>query len=446
MFAFLAGALVIALVALCYAEVATMFPVSGGEIAYTYEIFGAKGAFIVGWVLALVYIATVAFEAISAAWILGVLVPGSEGPVVYHGFLGEPVTLSTVVVGIGGTAYLGTLNYRSVRSAARFQDVATYALLLFAAVFMVVGIAFGRFENLTPFFRMGDGAGIDWNGIVAVFVMTPFFYAGFNLIPQAMEEMAAGTSLRKTGSVMLVSLGVAIAFYCLAILAAAMTMPWTELLKFDLPVAAAFEQALGSRLLSQIVLLAALFGIVTTWNPAYLGASRVLFALGRAHISPPALGVVHRRFHSPATAVIFTGVVASAAILLGRKAILPIVSIAGTGFAIAFLSTSLVAWKLRRSRPDYPRPYRMAGGSTTAFLAMLGSIFVLFLAFYQPWAEANGSLPIEWTVFLSWCALGSGFWILARRSRAQVDETERRALIVGKPVALHGPNVSSGRA
>ena len=60
--------------------------------------------------------------------------------------------------------------------------------------------------------------------------MTPFFYAGFNLIPQAMEEMRQGNSLRKTGTVMLIALGVAIAFYCLAILTASMTMPWTELM------------------------------------------------------------------------------------------------------------------------------------------------------------------------------------------------------------------------
>ena len=138
--AFLAGGAVMVFVALCYAEVATMFPVSGAELAYAYEVFGVKGAFLIGWVLALVYIATVAFEAISAAWIIGVLVPGSEGPVLYHGFLGEPVRLSTVVVGVGGTWFLGILNYRGVRLAARFQDVATAALLLFAAVFMIVGL------------------------------------------------------------------------------------------------------------------------------------------------------------------------------------------------------------------------------------------------------------------------------------------------------------------
>ena len=251
--------------------------------------------------------------------------------------------------------------------------------------------------------------------------MTPFFYAGFNLVPQAMEEMATGASLRKTGMVVLLALGVAIAFYCLAILTASMTMPWRDLLQFDLPVAAAFERALRSLLLVKIVLLAALFGIVTTWNPVYLGAARVLFALGRARIIEPRLGSVHSRFHTPALAAAFTGIVASAGILLGRKAILPIVSIAGTGFGIAFLSTSLVAFLLRRSRPDLERPYRIPGGTLVPLLSVLGSVFVLFLALYQPWLDAKGAFPIEWKVFLGWSALGILFWFFGRRVRQQAD-------------------------
>ncbi|MBI4421617.1 MAG: amino acid permease [Gemmatimonadetes bacterium] len=436
--AFLAGGLILTLVALCYAEVATMFPVSGAELAYAYEVFSTQGAFLVGWVLALVYISTVAFEAISAAWVIGVLIPGSEGPVLYRGFLGEPVRLSTVLIGVGGTAYLGYLNYRGIKSAARFQDVTTFALLLFAAVFMAVGLASGRVANLEPLFQT-TGSGIAWGGVIAVFVMTPFFYAGFNLVPQAMEEMAPGASVRNTGRVMLLALAVAITFYCLVILTAGMTMPWRELLAFELPVAAAFERALRSPLLAKIVLLAALFGIVTSWNPVYLGATRVLFALGRSRIIDPRFAVVHARFGTPSVAVVFTGIVASAAILLGRQAILPIVSIAGTGFGIAFLCTCLAAWKLRRTRPEAPRPYRMPGGIATATLAVLGSAFVLFLAFYQPWVDAKGSLPVEWAVFLGWSALGALFWMLARKIRLQAADADRRALLLGRPLGVSVP-------
>jgi amino acid transporter len=110
------------------------------------------------------------------------------------------------------------------------------------------------------------------------------------------------------------------------------------------------------------------------------------------------------------------------------------VSIAGLGFALAFLSTALVALRLRHTRPDLPRPYRMPGGRITAVLAVAGSIFVLFLALYQPWIDSRGAFPLEWTVLLSWTVLGGVFWLLARRVRDQADESERRRLILGEAV------------
>ncbi|MBI4499978.1 MAG: APC family permease [Gemmatimonadetes bacterium] len=440
--AFLGGGLIMALVALCYAEVSTLLPVSGGELAYGYELFGVRGAFVVGWLLALVYIATVAFEAISAAWIVGVLIPGSEGPVLYRGFLGEPVRLSTVLIGVGGTAYLGYLNYRGARSATRFQDLATFALLLFSAVFMAAGLATGDVANLAPLFRR-SGSGSVWGGFAAVLVMTPFFYAGFNIVPQALEEIAPGVALGRAGKVMLLALAVAVLFYCLAILSASLSMPWEQLLQFDLPVAAAFERALGSPILAKVVLLAALFGIITTWNPVYLGAARVIFALGRAGIIDGRFATVHSRFGSPSVAVWFTGIVASLGIILGRKAILPIVSVAGLGFAVAFLFTCLTAIKLRRTRAAQARPYRMPGGTRMAVLAVLGSIFVLGLALYQPWVDSKGTFPIEWKVLLGWSVLGGLFWLAASGIRKRVSESERRRLILGEHAS---PSIEAGRS
>ena len=58
---FAIGALVMMIVGLCYAELASMLPVSGGEVAYAYEIFGAKSSYAIGWFLALAYISVTSF-------------------------------------------------------------------------------------------------------------------------------------------------------------------------------------------------------------------------------------------------------------------------------------------------------------------------------------------------------------------------------------------------
>src|SRR5262245_39200967 len=109
--AFVAGGVLTVLIGFCHAEMATVMPVSGGEVAYAYEVFGLRTCFGIGWFLALAEVAVLAFEGLSLAWILGVLVPGIQGPALYESF-GEPVTLGSLVIGLGGMGLMAWLNYR----------------------------------------------------------------------------------------------------------------------------------------------------------------------------------------------------------------------------------------------------------------------------------------------------------------------------------------------
>jgi len=130
--------------------------------------------------------------------------------------------------------------------------------------------------------------------------------------------------------------------------------------------------------------------------------------------------------------VIFVGVVASAGILLGRSALLPIVNVGSIAMAVAFATTCLGVVKLRRTRPELPRPYRVPGGIATALVGAASAAFMLVFALYQPYADADGRIPVEWIVLLGWSVLGVIFWVMARGVRATVSETDRRRLIVGQ--------------
>lgn len=225
--------------------------------------------------------------------------------------------------------------------------------------------------------------------------------------------------------------GLAILFYCLVILSSAMTMPWQKLLTLGLPAAAAFEVAFNSPALAKVVLVAALLGLVTTWNAVFLAATRVLFALGRARIIPSSFGKAHPRFSSPTVATVFVGIVASGGVFLGRKAILPIINVAGTCLAFAFFLSCLGVIKMRRARPEEHRPYRVPGGTVTAGAAAAGALFIVCLSLYQPYANARGAFPLEWSLFLGWAILGALFWALAYKIRRAVDEPRRHDLILG---------------
>src|SRR6185295_8768742 len=201
---FVGGGLLIMLVGLCYIEISTMFPVSGGEVVYTYEIYGTRTCFAIGWLFALAYIAITAFEAISVGWIAGTLFPGIQGKTLYTSG-GSEIQAGTLSLGLGGMALLVFLNYRGTKFAAAFQDLLTYVKIGLAVVFISVGIGWGKIDNLIPLFQRSGSSSI-LTGIFAVFLTAPFWYGGFNIIPQVMGEKAPQTSLKTVGRTLLFSI------------------------------------------------------------------------------------------------------------------------------------------------------------------------------------------------------------------------------------------------
>lgn len=424
------GGLVIIGIGLCYGEMAPLIPSSGGEMAYAYEIFGERIAFLTGWMLAFTYITVAAFEAISIGWILGALIPGIEGPVLYTA-LGTPVRAGTLAIGLLTMGALTALNVRGVKSSARAQDTLVVVLLIMASTFILAGIARGSVANLQPWFQR-SATGSIWPGVLGLFMTASFWFGGFNVIPTMMEEKSAGTSYRRVGLVIVLAIGIGIAFKTLVVLSASMTMPWQELTTMSIPAATAFEKAFGSPFLGKLVLVAALFGLLSTWNAVFVCASRIIYALGRAHFVSPALGTVHPRLGSPVSAILLTGALATIVTLLGRNAILPIVNSSSACMAFSYLVTSVGVAVLRRTRASAERPFMVPGGMLVIGLAILGALFSFGLALYQPWADAEGSLPLEWIMLASWLAIGLVAWRLAARVRAGVDPDARRRIIIGE--------------
>ncbi len=430
----LGGALML-LIGLCYAELMTTLPAAGGEVVYAYYIYGVEVSFVVGWFLALVYAAVTAFEAISLAWVLEALLPGSQGPVLYS-VLGADVTLGSLIIGVVTMFLLIMLNYRGTHAVTRFQDLFTFALIAAAALFLIAGIGWGTVENLRPVFQTG-GSRPAWTGVLWVFATSPLWFSGFQVVTQVMEERAPGTSPKSVGWMVLMAIGMALIFYWLVIIAAAMAAPRDELLGARLPLVTAMEAAFGNRVMAQVVLLAAVFGILTTWNAVIVVGARLLFSMGRAAMIPSTLGRVHPRFGSPALAVLLIGAVGTVGVFLGRNALVPIVNIGASCFAFTFVISAWGVVRLRRTEPHLERPYRVPGGIATAVLATGGAGFVLVYSLYETFAAADGGIPLEWIVLVAWGALGVGFWLAARRIRTGVSETDRRRLMLGA-ITNHG--------
>jgi amino acid transporter len=426
--AFLAGGAVMLLVGFCYAEMGALFPVSGGEVAYTYEVFGLETSFAIGWFLVLSYIATVVFEGVSVGWIADTLAPGIQGRALYMS-RGAPVYLGSLLLGLLTMIAITFVNYLGIKPASRLQNILTYAKIVLAVVVVGAGVTLGKVANLEPLFRMAD-TGISWSGIFTVFLTTPFWLAGFNTVSQLLEEKAEHTSLNVVGWMIVLSIGVATLFYCLVTVACSMTMPWKNLLGLNLPAATGFEIAFHSPLLAKIVLLIALLGNITVWNSIFLAATRVLFSLGRARIISHHFGAVDLVSRVPVIAVLFTGILGCGGIFAGRSAILPMVNVASTCFALSYILVCLGVIKIRRRQPVTSSIRRIPGGQAAAGAAVLASLSILFLSLHQPYVDAGRKFPLEWAVLMMWGMLGGLLWIGGQKTRKTLSEEQRRKVIL----------------
>ncbi|MEM1410182.1 MAG: APC family permease, partial [Pseudomonadota bacterium] len=379
---FILGGLIMLPLALCYAEVAGMFPVAGGELAYVYEMYGERWAFFAGWLLAYTYVATTAFEAVSVAWVLAVLFPGTEGPVLYT-FLGADVRLWSVVAGIAIMFALAVINYLGATATAFFQTLMVGALILFALIFIAAGLSNGDTSNLQPLFA-GDTLGLSVSGVLVVMASTPFWFAGFDTIPQAMGEVSDKFDLRKLPMVMAVSICIAIAFYLLIILTASTVVNRETLLAADLPLAGAAEAAFNSVIFRNVVLVAGLCGLLTTWNAMFFAATRLIYALGRARMVPHSFAKLHSTHGTPSLAIVFVAVVGSLGAFMGREAIGLIVDSAALVFSAIFVIVIAGTQVLRRRLPDHPRPFTFPGGTIGLSICLLLAITVFLLAAVGP--------------------------------------------------------------
>ncbi len=434
---FLAGGLLMLAIGLCYAELCAMLPVAGGEVAYAYGAFGTGKAFLIGWFLAFGYLSVSAFEAISVGRVLSYLVPGLDRWPVYS-VGGETVFGSHLLFALVATAVITWINYRGVRGASRLQTMLTIGFVAVALIFLLAGLVGGDSANAEPWF-VGNGTIGVVEGIATVFVTAPFWFVGFDTIPQGAEEAEQSVTPRSMSLMILLSIVGATLFYCLLIWSVAHVAPWQVTAGEDMPTATAFRVSMGSSLLADLVLVAALLGLLTSWNGFFLAGSRVLFSLGRAHIAPPSWGSTHPRHATPATAVLVTGALTMAGAFLGRGSMVAFIDVGSFCIALAFMGVTFSLTRLRRDRPNLARPYRVPGGGVIPTFAGLGALLIL-VVMVVPGSGAALVWPLEWGLLLAVIVLGAVAWWAGSRGRQTLEEGERARRILGEFVDDYTPS------
>lgn len=115
---------------------------------------------------------------------------------------------------------------------------------------------------------------------------------------------------------------------------------------------------------------------------------------------------------------------------LGKEAIAPVVNVASTCFAIVGAVVCALVLVLRHRDPARPRPFRVPGGATLPWVALLSSSGLIMVSLASP-TGVFGGVPVEWLLLSVWVLGGAVLWARLRQSQPALSEPQRRALILG---------------
>ena len=417
---FLLGGAVISLIALCYAELATTIPRAGGEAAFARAAFGPATSFAIGWFLVAMYISVCAFEAISIAWIIQILLPDFSLGEAYTAF-GQSVTWEMLGLGALATFAICFLHWQGVNKVAGAQSIFTWIFLAICFAFIIAAALDADFENVNPGFSSLTYS--SWtSGTLWLFATAPFWLAGFQIVVQAVEERSPSTSLTTVAWAVVGSLIAAAIFYVLIILSAALVGPWEHLAQSEFPAMTAFESAFGSAWVARAAMIAALIGLLTTWNTVMLAAARIMLEMARSDLLPKPIAKLHPKFGSPSTAILIIAAGTMIGLLGGRGAIIPIVNLAALIIAAGFAITAASVLRLRKAQPELHRPFQIPGGVFTARLALFASILMIGYLFYESiWKALSSGAWTEVSVLSIWALLGVVVF-KTRKPQSDVEE------------------------
>lgn len=394
--AFLIGGLLVVFVGLTYAELGSALPLAGGEFVFSFQAMGRLASFVTTWALILGYVSVVAFEAVALPTVFEYLIPNYTQGYLYT-IAGWDVTATWAGVGIIGSIVIAWINYRGIKLTTAVTFILTLLIILAGVLLMIGSSASGNVQNMEPLFNKGTA------GLFTVVIMTPFFFVGFDVIPQAAEEI--NLPQKRIGQLLIVSVFLAVLWYVAIIFGVSRVLNPAEISESNLVTADAMAKSFGeSRMMGNLLVLGGIGGILTSWIGFFVGGSRAIYALANAGMLPKALGELHPKYKTPYKAILLIGVFSVIAPLLGRPALVWLSDAGGLGLVVAWLMVAISFIILRKKNPDMHRPFRLGGGTVLGWIAVILSIGVGIL--YMPGMPSSLIWPYEWVIILLWAVLG----------------------------------------
>lgn len=412
---------------LCYAEFASMIPISGSAYTYAYSTLGEFMAWIIGWDLILEYL--FAASTVSVGWSgymvsflkdFGLSIPPQytaawnsvlvDIPKIGWKPLTEQLSASLSASGIAVdslphvTAILNLpamfiiaaitiLLVIGIKESAGFNNVMVIIKVFVILLFIGIGFFFINKANWHPFIppNTGEWGHFGWSGILRGSAVIFFAYIGFDAVSTAAQE--AKNPQRDMPIGILGSLGISTVLYILVAIVLTGIVSYTFLNVAD-PIAVGVD-AMGKGLfwLRPIIKIAAIAGLSSVVLVMMLGQPRIFYAMSKDGLLPERFARIHPRFKTPYYSTILTGSVAF--VLAGILPINILGELVSIGTLLAFAIVCIGIIFLRVKRPELERPFRTP---FVPLVPILGAGICLIQMY---------SLPLDtWLRLIIWMAIG----------------------------------------
>jgi amino acid transporter len=437
MIAFVLGALFLLPIGAVFGELTTAIPISGGIVEYVERTFGPTAGHITGWFLSLGNGILCPWEAIAISSLLSSMWSKLVGmgwltSVKLYDIAGSTVYLFPTLISEAVCVMVIFLNFHGAKSAAKLSSFLSKALLVGMVLAMVVSLFVGSPSNLMPVFeRIGAGAsgsaaGVTTGatsfigGVMAVLVMTPFFYTGFDTIPQSAEEASEGLDWKKFGLIISASLLASGLFYVFCIYAFGTIFPWKSAVAMPVPALASIAKISMWFYLPMLVI--GTLGPLGPMNSFYGATARIMLAMGRKGHLPRTFSHIDAKTGTPRAANTVLAVATVIGPFLGSNLLIPLTEVSSFSFVLACTMAAAACFKMRFTEPDLPRPYKVPGGKIGIGLAFVcGSAIILLQVL--PFSPA-ALKPVSWVIVLVWLALGIILRVVtARRAAPSVEQS-----------------------
>lgn len=414
MISFVIAALGCAFAGLCYAEFASMIPISGSAYTYSYATMGEFIAWIIGWDLVLEYAVGSATVASSWSGYLGKLF-SSYGVALPEQLMITPFDVTSTgaagIINLPAVFIVTVMSLLLIRGTSESALVNTIIVILKVAivlVFIFVGFKYVRTENLVPLIPENTGTfgEFGWTGVIRAAAIVFFAYIGFDAVSTAAQETknpGRSMPIGILGSLLICTVLYVLFSYVMVGVAHYSAFKGESGGDHLAPVAIAIEHmgnvgADGKIVaaypwLNTSIIIAILLGYASVILVLLLGQSRVFYAMSRDGLIPKSFSKLHPKYRTPAKSnMLFMVFVSLFAAFVPGRVVGEMTSI-GTLFAFILVCLGIIV--LRKVNPGAPRKFKTP---LVPLIPVLGIITCLGMMVF---------LPVDtWIRLVAWMMIG----------------------------------------